>query len=95
MSATMTPPATVDLPLDTTAQLPQDVAAPVRIRIGPDAPTRVPSHPSASTSRLSYGLFTATWISGLAVASVVASVVLLVAQPIVLAREIYGQRRYR
>ena len=95
MSATMTPPATVDAPLDTAAQRPRDVPAPARIRTGTDVSSSRPSRPSASAERFRYAVFTATWTSGLVVASAVAAVVLAVATPVVMARLMYEERRYR
>ena len=90
MSATMTPPAAVDAPV----QLPQPLATPARIRLGPEAPVSRRTQ-SRMTERLSYGAFTVTWMSGLAVASVVAAAVLLVAQPILIGLEVHGRRQYR
>jgi hypothetical protein len=95
MSATITPPATVDAPLDTAAQPPRPVAAPERIRMEPDAASPRRSRPSVSSERFREALFAATWIPALAVASAVAAVVLAVSQPIVIAGVLYRQRRYR
>jgi hypothetical protein len=91
MSATTTPPAGVDAPLDTAAQLPRPVAAPAR----PAVPLSRPTHPSVSSGRLGNALFIATWTPALAVAGVVAAAVLAVAQPILIARVLYEERRYR
>jgi hypothetical protein len=95
MSATITPPATVDAPLDTAAQAPRAVAAPARIRMEPDVASARRSRPSVPTERFREVLFTATWIPALAVASAFAAVVLAVSQPIVIAGVLYRQRRYR
>jgi hypothetical protein len=95
MSATMTPPSSVDVQLDTAPQVAQPVAAPVRVRPGPDAPSSRATHPRASTGRFGFALVTATWASALVVASAIAAVVLAVAQPILLAVDVYERRRYR
>jgi hypothetical protein len=95
MSATMTPPTPVRTRPDTVARRPRPVAAPAQIRTEPHArPSRL-THLSASTERFRHGLFITMWAPALAVASVLGAAVLAVAQPIVLAREMYGERRYR
>jgi hypothetical protein len=93
MSATITPPEVVEAPLEPAAQPLQPVAAPVQPRVGPE-PAIVP-HGRKSTERARKSLFFAFWAPGLVVASVIGAVALAVAQPILMARTEYEQRRYR
>jgi hypothetical protein len=96
MSATLSPAPTVEAPLETAAPSLRLVAVPPPIRLAPEVRSSDVTRPSVTThDGLRDALFTATWIPALAVASAVAAVGLAIAQPIVLARELYGERRYR
>jgi hypothetical protein len=95
MSATMTPPATVDEVLDIAAALSAPVAAPAPARTEPHLTSATPDRVGVSSGRLRNALFFAAWTPAIIAAGVVAAVALTVAQPIMVARAIYDERRYR
>jgi hypothetical protein len=94
MSATITPPEVVEAPLESAPPYLQPVAAPVRPRVGPRPSTRG-SESRKPTDLVRDGLFFAACGPGLVVMSVIGAVALAVAQPILMARIEYEQRRYR
>jgi hypothetical protein len=94
MSATITPPEVVEAPLESAAPSLQTVAAPVRPRVGPP-PSAPGSRTRKQTARVRDGLLLAACGTGLVVMSVIGALALAVAQPILIARLEYEQRRYR
>jgi hypothetical protein len=93
MSATMTPPIAVDAPVDTAAELPRPTTA--RISTGSDAASSPVTPVGRSTGRISDALFFSAWVPAFTVASVVGALALAVSTPILMARVVYGERRYR
>ncbi len=88
MSATMSPPVTIDTPPETAVATPRPVSAPARLRAEPTAP-------ASSTGRVREGLFFATWAPALVVAGAAAAVMLVLGAPIGMALARYEGRRYR
>jgi len=88
MSATMSPPVTVDTPSETAVQAPRPAAATAHLRAEPAVP-------ASPTSPVRNGLFFATWAPALVVAGAAAAVVLVLGAPIGMALAWYEGRRYR
>lgn len=95
MSATMTAPEAVEAPLKSAPQPLRPVAEPVRPPVGPEVSPASGPHAKKSVERARNGLFFAAWAPGMVVTGVLGAIALAVAQPILMARTEYEQRRYR